>query len=123
MLATDGKSLYLKIDTAAFINIWVNYLKKCEKNNQPTNMLDFANLIADRAQEDPRNIEYVKAYGKFSGEKIQDKVINKCRAVNASLKRKYEGKTLPIPKRASVNTRPKAHEILEGIDGALDLLK
>lgn len=116
-------NIYLKIDTAAFINIWVNYLKKCEKHNSPTSMADFANLVADRVQEDPRNNEYVKSNGRFSGSDIEAKVINKCRSVNASLKKQYNGKTLPLPKRASATARPKAHEILAGIDGGMDLLK
>ena len=38
-------------------------------------------------------------------------------------KKKYDGKKLPIPKRTTASTRPKAHEILASMDGALGLLK
>ncbi len=116
-------NVYLKINTEVFLNVWVNYLKKCEKENHEPAMDNFAELIADRVQKDPGNLNYIEMNGRFSGKDIESKVVNKCRSINTSLKKKYDGKKLPIPKRTTASARPKAHEILASLDGALDFLK
>jgi hypothetical protein len=117
------KQAYLKLDTEKFLELWITHLKKSKSEGQPPMLQFFANIVAQAFRDAPENVEYKKAHGpdSIAGELIWPKVLNKCRSINASLKKKT-GKTLPVPQGAGRESRKSVADILGGIEGGEDWL-
>ena len=118
-----AKQAYLRLNTKKFLEVWIQHLQKSKEKGEPPSLPIFANQIAAEFRDAPENVPYKQENGadSITGVNIWQKVINKCRSINASLKTKH-GKTLPVPRGDGRAARQTVSELLAGIEGGADFL-